>query len=384
MQSRIIPAILQKLNVHSTTPTSIRHGPRELGGLALYNLRTEVGIESLKFFRDAIYSNSETGKLLRLNLQYSQLEAGIGRDILYFPDIYISYLTPTWILSLRLFLSLHNMSVTVSDSYQIPLRSGSDEYIMQTTHLERYSTNQQKDINLVRLFLQVNTLADLTDCSDPKAINMLSLDGQPPSNFIANLNWPRQHTPSKHQIRLWKRYIKSSFLRYVPYWKTAPIQASPVGKSSAPMSPTTFDTLMENLSTLPQSSRRMIDGIEQTSSDLLVWKSFRSRRRLYIATDGGLLTTQGTHGWVISNGSTVLFRCAGPVDGPFDTSSSTRCELSGYASASLFIDHLSRIWGIRHKCRFTWLCDSKAAFSRVRRFATRHPSRRPGCRQTLI
>lgn len=41
-----------------------------------------------------------------------------------------------------------------------------------------------------------------------------------------------------------------------------------------------------------------------------------------------------------------------------------------------FLDHLSQFWGIRHKCRFTWLCDSKAAISRVRHYATRHPSRR--------
>jgi hypothetical protein len=49
---------------------------------------------------------------------------------------------------------------------------------------------------------------------------------------------------------------------------------------------------------------------------------------------------------------------------------------SGYASALLFIDHLSKFWGIRHKCNFTWICDSKVAISRVQRFArTRHPSR---------
>jgi hypothetical protein len=200
VQSRILQAILQKLNVQSTIPTSIRHGPRELGGLDLYDLRTEVGIESLKFFRDAIYSDSENGKLLRLNLQYSQLEAGIGRDLLQFPDIHIAYLTPTWLLSLRQFLSIHNMSVTVSDSYQIPLRSDSDEYIMQKTHLARYSIAQQKDINLVRLFLQVNTLADITDCSNSKVIDLSFLDGQRTSSFIVNPKWPRQQTPSKQQI----------------------------------------------------------------------------------------------------------------------------------------------------------------------------------------
>ena len=122
VQSRIIPAILKKLNMQSTIPTAIRHGPRELGGLDLYDLRTEVGIESLKFFRDAIYSKSETGKLLRLNMQYSQLEAGIGQDLLQFPAIHLSYITPTWILSLRQFLFMHTMSVTVSDSPRFRFR----------------------------------------------------------------------------------------------------------------------------------------------------------------------------------------------------------------------------------------------------------------------
>ncbi|KAI2493658.1 hypothetical protein MHU86_20873 [Fragilaria crotonensis] len=245
---------------------------------------------------------------------------------------------------------------------------------MQSPHLARYSPAQQKDINLVRLFLQVNTLADITDPSNPKAVHLSYLDGQRPSGFTENQQWPRQQPPSKQQIRLWKRYIKSSYLRYVPYWKIVPLhENSRCSPSSS--TPTAFDDLMAYLSSLPQSCRRMLDGFEQMSTDLKVWKSFRAKKRLYVATDGGLLHTQGTHGWVISNGPEVLFRCAGPVDGPFDTSSSTRCEISGYASALLFIDHLARFWGIRHKCRFTWICDSKAALSRVKRYATRHPSR---------
>lgn len=336
------------------------------------------GHQGIDFFLDALYSDSDNGKLIRLNLQYSQLEAGIGQDLLEFPDIHISYLTPTWILSLRQYLSLHKMSVTVSDTYQIPLRSpSSDAYIMQASHLEQYTNAQQKDSNLVRLFLQVNTLADITDCSNPKAISLFFLDGRRPPSFKMNKQWPRQQTPTKSQVRLWKGYVKSSFLRYVPYWKTAPLPSSQAPTSVSVPTPSTFDSLIEYLSSLPQSSRRLIDEIDQTATDFQVWKSFSSKKRLYVATDGGLLRTQGTHGWVVANGSKVLFRCAGPVDGPHDTSSSTRCELSGYASALLFIDHLSRFWGIRHKCKFTWkVCDNKVAISRVRRFASRHPSRR--------
>lgn len=145
--------------------------------------------------------------------------------------------------------------------------------------------------------------------------------------------------------------IHQAYLRYIPLWKLAPTQQDPpCDQIPDQPSPIAFEDLIAYLSSLPQPSRRMLDGIEQKSTDLQVWKSFRAKKRPYIATDdGGVLKTQGTHGWVISNGLTVLFCCAEPVDGPFETSSSTRCELSGNASALLFIDHLSQFWDIRHK-----------------------------------
>ena len=121
---------------------------------------------------------------------------------------------------------------------------------------------------------------------------------------------------------------------------------------------------------MPPYQRRLLDDLQQKASDAQVWKAFQSRRRLHVATDGGLLIRKGTHGWVISTGTKVLFTCAGPVDGPFDTASSTRSELAGCASATYFISCLSTFWGIKHKCRFLWYCDSKAAISRVRRYAS--------------
>jgi hypothetical protein len=37
----------------------------------------------------------------------------------------------------------------------------------------------------------------------------------------------------------------------------------------------------------------------------------------------------------------------------------------------MFLDELSKFWGIRHRCHFNWYCDSKAAISRVCRFTLR-------------
>jgi hypothetical protein len=204
VQSRVVQAILKKLHVQSTIPTAIRHGPAEFGGLEIYDLRTESGIESIKFFRDAIYSGSENGKLLRLNLHSSQLEAGIGPRLLAQPDIHIPYLTPTWILSIRQFLYSQNMSITITHAPTVRLRSSSDQHIMQSAHLTRYSSSQQRDINLVRMYLQVQTLADLSDPARPKCISLEYLDAVRPREFSSDPQWPRQHEPTKQQRRLWK------------------------------------------------------------------------------------------------------------------------------------------------------------------------------------
>ena len=59
VQSKVVQSMLKKLHVQSTIPTAIRHGPAEFGGLEIYDLQTEAGLEAIKFFRDSIYSESE-------------------------------------------------------------------------------------------------------------------------------------------------------------------------------------------------------------------------------------------------------------------------------------------------------------------------------------
>jgi hypothetical protein len=125
------------------------------------DISTESGIGRIKFFRHAIYFRSEVGKLLLINVQTSQLEAGIALPLLEQPN-----LTPTWTTSLQDFLALHNISVTLTDQGQSPSKSASDSYIMNLPALSRYTMQQQRDINLVRQHLQVVAFSEMCDPSD--------------------------------------------------------------------------------------------------------------------------------------------------------------------------------------------------------------------------
>lgn len=227
-------------------------------------------------------------------------------------------------MSLRQYLYRHNITITLTDQATPQLKSPNDQFIMQSDHLQRYTNSQQRDINLVRIYLQVTTLADISDPIKPTAISLSHLDGKRPLNWTPQSSWPRQEEPISTQRRLvWKGYLKSSFLRCIPYWKTPPTTTNVRQPANA-----------------MQTDRGTI-------------------------TDSTLKGAKGTHGWVITMDKITLFQGSGPIDGRAETASSTRCELGGLAASLIMVTSLARLWGLRHSTKFNWYADSKAAISRV-------------------
>jgi hypothetical protein len=116
IQTNMMATALQKLGAAKTTPTAIRHGPIELGGMNIIDLRTKPGISNLKNFRQAIYSGSNAGKLLLIRMKYTQIEAGISLHILEHPEVALPYITSTWITSLCQFMYQHNVTAKLSSN----------------------------------------------------------------------------------------------------------------------------------------------------------------------------------------------------------------------------------------------------------------------------
>ena len=54
LQTKIAPTLLQRMGASSTTPTVIRHGPTDMAGMNLVDMRTELGIEMIKCLRHAV------------------------------------------------------------------------------------------------------------------------------------------------------------------------------------------------------------------------------------------------------------------------------------------------------------------------------------------
>ena len=198
IQTPVLPIIVQKLGINCNLPVAIRHGPIELGGLALTDLRTELGIESLKYLRNSIYCQTAAGDTILATLKHLQQESGIGEALLEVPTRYVPYLTPTWVASIRQYMSNHNLSVTLTDVLSLSVQRSGDSFIMVSDHLHRYSVIHQKDINLVRMYLQVTILSDMA-APDGRTLLPLYLQGNCPIPFHSTALWPRQENPTTSQ-----------------------------------------------------------------------------------------------------------------------------------------------------------------------------------------
>lgn len=111
----------------------------------------------------------------------------------------------------------HKVTATISDTLRIGYSSQQDKCIMEGSTLQQYSPQQQRDINLVRLYLQAITLSDLST-PDGKSIRTNSLHGICEEAQHIRQNWPRQEAVTAPQRQLWTRYIKTNFLRYDKNW----------------------------------------------------------------------------------------------------------------------------------------------------------------------
>ena len=159
--------------------------------------------------------------------------------------------------------------------------------------------------------------------------------------------------------------VQSSFLP--PLWNQMASSANTTYQPPADLPQAIeYPTLRSYLASLPTWYRRLLHHFEQLTTDLTIWRAFRSRRRLIIATDGSLLPSAGTFGWKLTTEKHApLYHGSGPIDGPIDIGSCTRSELGGFTAPLLLITLLARHWGLRHRCKFRWLVDSKIAIQRV-------------------
>jgi hypothetical protein len=203
VQSSVLPALLNQLGVHSKYPTALRHAPTTYAGINIADLRTKSGVYLLKALQDSVFANNEHGKMMLTSIKTSQLESGLSIPLLLKPTIPVSYLTPTWITTIRQFLSRHGMTADLTDQLDMTPSCLSDQLIMNPVTIQQYSPDKQLDINLVCIHLQAVYISDLAT-GDGLSLQRNSLNGQQDSTRHSSFIWPQQPTITTKQQNRWR------------------------------------------------------------------------------------------------------------------------------------------------------------------------------------
>lgn len=191
-------------------PREVVYGPIQMGGLGMHDLYIEQGIKATTALMGHLReTNSYTGKMMRIELQWCQVQAGISMNLLEEPSIVLDYIETCWIMNLRNFLDTYGIHVNITCPDIPTVACENDEFLMDAFRLRgnNYGPDMMTQLNACRMYLQVQRVSDITDARGTR-IRKEILDGSDCDHFSSTSRWPRQGRPTKSMWLNWKRAVK--------------------------------------------------------------------------------------------------------------------------------------------------------------------------------
>ena len=163
IQSKAMSIIVPRCGYNRNTKKDILYGPMELGGASFRHLYVEQGIGQIKLFLRSWRSGSVAGRLLRIAVGWFQAQAGTSVCFLENVATELPHPESKWIASLRSFLASIEASLQLDVTGVSAIQRQHDFHIMDGILESKLSTDVEiKRLNYCRLFLQANTISDIT------------------------------------------------------------------------------------------------------------------------------------------------------------------------------------------------------------------------------
>jgi hypothetical protein len=201
----ILQAGLPNAGVVRTFPRALVHGPISRQGLGIPKLYITQGVQHLLICLSYGHKPEDpTGFLLRASCQQLQLELGARQqfwDLDYKKWAHLA--TKSWVKNTWQFISDNGLQLQ-TDLPGIHPRRHQDLFLMDIfINSAKYSLQELQQLNWCRLYLQVITVADITDASGHKILHHIwqgNKDIQPRAQYA----WPNQGKPSRGSWIVWR------------------------------------------------------------------------------------------------------------------------------------------------------------------------------------
>lgn len=215
MQIPITNTVLTKFGYNRHMPRAVVFAPITLGGLGLLDLYTEQGCSQILLLLSHLRAQSYLSTTMIIMLESYQVAAGMITPIFEDNANNNIHQPSSWIQSVRQFLYSINGKIIIPELKTInPLRQ-QDIAIMNNPSIQYFTPTQLEAINACRIYLQVTTIAEISNDTGthiiPAALSGLYDESNNPIIWQSSqslLKWPYQLRPPIAAWKLWKRYLK--------------------------------------------------------------------------------------------------------------------------------------------------------------------------------
>ncbi len=196
IQAPALAALLPKLHMNRHTPRAVLFGPARYGGIEIPELFTDQGIGQLKLLFGHTKLRDQVGQQIFCFLSELQLFIGSISPVLSLPyKVYGKLVGDYWLTSIWRHMSQVGFTVEIEDAWMPALSRQNDMAIMDVAIQYNFTTQQLKEINYCRVYLQVILLSDIVNAGGGRILPS-AFEGIFDETRVSNLHWPIWQHPT--------------------------------------------------------------------------------------------------------------------------------------------------------------------------------------------
>jgi hypothetical protein len=203
IQRPVINAILPKMGINRKAARAVVFGTAQFGGLGLDHLTTLQGHSRLQYILGHLRCGDHTCRLMRMLIEYTQLECGIMENILEqdYDRFSNCIIIIKWITKIWQHLHSCNATVAVQQKWKPRLGRINDTAIMDCLAASnQFSREELQEINRCRIYLRVFFLSDITNIQGT-LIDTWEISGKRQTTRTSAWSRPVQQRPT-----VWKAW----------------------------------------------------------------------------------------------------------------------------------------------------------------------------------
>ena len=235
---------ITKAGLNRHTPKAVVYGPMKYGGLNYPHFKTIQTTKSVMYLIKQLRWDKEMEKELRVNIEMTQLMAGVVTPIMEDPRTSIDYLEESWVLTVRKRLRMLDAKVWIKYIWSPTKQREGDIGIMEAVGcIPGINEAQLRAVNMCRIYLKVIMVSEMANiqgtaippgrmlcrwrrdstlswqdlpCPSPKMWEIFRWMMMKALGTMARVYNPADEMPLKKKMRKWmrvERHICYTFMR---------------------------------------------------------------------------------------------------------------------------------------------------------------------------